>query len=313
MGIDTTEQQEREVPARPAKESSENGVQPEPQRRRGIGESLAQLRTGMSELRWGPVLIFGVIAGMLMSLSLMQGSMLSIIAGIVPVGTGLLIARRVKAHYGLHGFMAGLIGGIISLLGTVAIAFLIPLDSVPPEFQAGVDRAALAQALFATGGFLAFALVTFSTFGAMMAGRSEERNRALVEEVQKRGGRLERVSAVRTPDDIRGLSLPQLGWYVNNLFKKKGFTFKDYQFLDKDKHLDLWLEYEGEPWHLRLSVADKINPGTIEGLSQEMKREGCRKGVVIASTEFTPSALKTAKGRPIVLIDGPTLYQIAEG
>jgi len=87
---------------------------------------------------------------------------------------------------------------------------------------------------------------------------------------------------------------------------------KDYRFIDKDKHLDLWMEYESEPWHLRLSVADKVNPGTIEGLNQELKREGGRKGVVVTSTEFTPSAVKSAKGRPIVLINGATLYEIAE-
>ncbi|HEY3227964.1 MAG TPA: restriction endonuclease, partial [Roseiflexaceae bacterium] len=97
-----------------------------------------------------------------------------------------------------------------------------------------------------------------------------------------------------------------------NVFTKKGFQFKDYKFIDKDKHLDLWMEYEGDPWHLRLTVADKVNPGTIEGLNQELKREDCRKGVVLASTEFTPGALKSAKGRPIVLIDGETLYEIAE-
>jgi HJR/Mrr/RecB family endonuclease len=74
----------------------------------------------------------------------------------------------------------------------------------------------------------------------------------------------------------------------------------------------MWFEYEAEPWHLRLSVADKVNPGTIEGLLQEMKREGCRKGIVLTSTEFTPGAAKSAKGRPVVLIDGPTLYEIAE-
>jgi len=34
--------------------------------------------------------------------------------------------------------------------------------------------------------------------------------------------------------------------------------------------------------------------------------------VVLASTEFQPSATKSAKGRPVVLIDGATLYEIAE-
>jgi len=45
---------------------------------------------------------------------------------------------------------------------------------------------------------------------------------------------------------------------------------------------------------------------------EEMKREGTRKGLVITSTEFMPSAAKSAKGRTIVLIDGETLYQMSE-
>jgi HJR/Mrr/RecB family endonuclease len=130
--------------------------------------------------------------------------------------------------------------------------------------------------------------------------------------VKQRGGSLERPGVIRDPDDIRGLSLPQFGSYVNNLFKKKGFTFKDYRFIDKDKHLDLWMEHEGERWHLRLTVADKVASGTVESLLQDMKREGTRKGVVITSTEFNPTAVKAAKGRPVVLIDGATLYEIAE-
>jgi HJR/Mrr/RecB family endonuclease len=44
-----------------------------------------------------------------------------------------------------------------------------------------------------------------------------------------------------------------------------------------------------------------------------MKRDGCNKGVVITSTEFTPAAQKAAKNRSVVLIDGATLYEIAEG
>ena len=144
------------------------------------------------------------------------------------------------------------------------------------------------------------------------AGRTEQRNRLVREEVASRGGQLERAPTVREESDIRGMSLPQFGSYVNGLWKKQGFAFKDYRFIDKDKHLDLWMEKDGEPWHLRLSVADKVAPGTIEGLFQDMKREGCKKGVVITSTEFTPGATKAATNRPIVLVDGATLFEIAE-
>jgi len=273
------------------------------------------LRTGIRELQWRPVLLFGVAAGLLMPLSFLQTNLLSIVAGLIPVGTGLLLGRRVKAHYGLHGFFTGAIGALVGLVVRAVMLFLTPLGAVElatiNATPAGAGTALL-DLWLTTAGFIAFSLITFCTFGTTMAGRTEQRNREARKEVDSRGGKLERPGTIRTPDDVRGLSLPQFGTYVSNLFKKNGFKLKEYRFVDKDKHLDLWMEYEDEPWHLRLSVADKVNPGTIEGLNQELKREGCRKGVVITSTEFTPGALKSAKGRLIVLIDGPMLYQIAE-
>jgi hypothetical protein len=279
--------------------------------RGGLGRALAEISTGMRELQWGPVLLYGIGAGLLMPISMLQAGILAFVAGIVPVGVGLLLARNVRGHYALHGFMAGLIGSIVS---AGLLAGLIFYTQFGAQASAGLGPSAgsLAQVWAATSGFIAFSLLAFCTFGASTAGRIEDRNRSLRDEVKQRGGSLERPGVIRDPDDIRGLSLPQFGSYVNNLFKKKGFTFKDYRFIDKDKHLDLWMEHEGERWHLRLTVADKVASGTVESLLQDMKREGTRKGVVITSTEFNPTAVKAAKGRPVVLIDGATLYEIAE-
>jgi hypothetical protein len=272
-----------------------------------------ELRTGLRELQWREVLLFGVLSGALMSLSFLQGSALSIVAGIVPVGTGLLLGRRVKSHYSLHGFVTGLIGAVVGALVLAVLIFLTPLGGA---MQNSLGPAASAFTLLNVwaqlAGFTAFSLIAFCTFGTGMAGRTEERNRKTRDEVDTRGGRLEKPGVIRSAEDLRGLSLPQLGTYVSNIFKKQGFAFKDYRFIDKDKHLDLWMEHEGEPYHMRLSVADKVSTGTIESLNQEMKREGTRKGLVITSTEFMPSAAKSAKGRTIVLIDGETLYQMAE-
>jgi hypothetical protein len=325
MGVDVSEQREQPeaethglagtdrdreaaAPIAPAKSQGTGGPP---------GGRMAQLRqelgAGLRELQWRDVLIFGVLSGALMSLSFLQGSALSIIAGIVPVGTGLLLGRRVKGHYSLHGFVTGLIGGLVGALILAALIFLTPLGGA---MQTSLGPAAgtftLLNVWAQLAGFTAFSLIAFCTFGTSMAGRTEERNRKTREAVDSRGGRLQKPGVIRSADDIRGLSLPQLGSYVSNVFKKHGFTFKDYRFIDKDKHLDIWMEHEEELYHMRLSVADKVSTGTIESLSQEMKREGCRKGLVIASTEFMPSAAKSAKGRPIVLIDGETLYQMAE-
>lgn len=275
------------------------------------------LREGFGRLQWRLILLFGVTAGTLMALSFVQSGLTTIIAGLIPVGTGLLLARRVKGFYGLHGFVTGIIAAAVSTVILTIVFLYTPVGATlsAQAIAAGQPPAqSTPEALFAqSGGFSAISLIIFCAFGASMAGRTEERNREARAAVEARGGRLERASTIRNADDIRGLSLPQLGGYISNLFKKQGFTLKDYRFLDKDKHLDMWMERENEVWHLRLNVADKVSPGTVEGLSQEMKREGCRKGIVITSTEFLPGAVKAAKSRPIVLIDGPTLYDIAEG
>jgi hypothetical protein len=284
--------------------------------RQGLLAQLSDsLRTGLRELEWRQVLLFGVGSGVLMPLSFLQSSALTFVAGIIPVGAGLLLGRRVKGHYTLHGLMTGLIGAVVALLVLAGLIFLTPLGTAAQGTlgaNPGATPITPAMLWIQLGGFIAFSLIAFCTFGASTAGRAEQRNRGTRQVVAERGGRLERPNTIRTADDIRGLSLPQFGTYVSNLFKNKGFEFKDYKFIDKDKHLDIWMEHEGEPWHLRLTVADKVNPGTVEGLLQEMKREGCRKGVVVTSTEFTPSAAKSSKGRPVVLIDGPMLYEIAE-
>lgn len=272
---------------------------------------LDSIRTGLRELQYGPPLLYGIGAGVLMTVALLDPkSIFALIAGIIPVTAGLLMVRKLRGHYGLHGFAAGLFGSIASMAVLAILLYLTPLG---PQLVAAGGGGTVAQELAVRGMLPALMLLIFCTFGASTSGRMEERNRTLRAEVAERGGQLERPSTIRGVDDIRGLSLPQLGSYVNNLFKKKGFAFKDYRFIDKDKHLDLWMEREGETWHLRMSVADRITPGTVESLLQDMKREGCTRGVVITSTEFTPGTQKAAKDRPVVLIDGPMLYDIAEG
>jgi len=318
MGVDVSEQPEQSEaePQAPVGKKRDRAAESAATELPPVGR-IQQLRheltTGARELQWREVLLFGVLSGALMSLSFLQGSSLSIVAGIVPVGTGLLLGRRVKGHYALHGFVTGLIGAAVGALVLAILIFLTPLGAA---MQNSLGPAASAFTLLNVwaqlAGFTAFSLIAFCTFGTGMAGRTAERSRQTTAEVDTRGGRLEKPGVIRSAEDLRGLSLPQLGSYVSNVFKKQGFTFKDYRFIDKDKHLDLWMEHEGEPFHMRLSVADKVSTGTIESLNQEMKREGTRKGLVITSTEFMPSAAKSAKGRMIVLVDGETLYQMAE-
>ena len=42
-----------------------------------------------------------------------------------------------------------------------------------------------------------------------------------------------------------------------------------------------------------------------------MKRAGTPKGIVVTSTEFASGAVKGVKDKPVVLIDGDTLFEIS--
>ncbi len=308
MSADMTE------PRDPA-ERTESAPTPPARQRRGlnIGAAIAEQRRGLATINWPLVLIIGIVAGVVMPATLAAPESLAVFAGIVPVGGGLIIGRRAKSHYGLHGFLAGLIGAVISLLTLAILLYLTPFGAQAAALNPDGQQVTVDQLLLSMGFFLAFSLLVFMAVGASISGRTEQRNRAMREEVAQRGGRLERAGSIRTMDDVRGLSLPQLGGFVSNVFKKRGFTFKDYRFTDKDKHLDMWMEYEQELWHLRMTTADKVTPGTVESLNQDMRREGVSKGVVITSTEFLPSAIKAAKNhRRIVLMDGETLFQASQ-
>jgi len=276
---------------------------------------LQRLRAAFAEVRWLPTLLIALVMAILWCILFLgsTSTILQILAGIVPVTAGLYLGRQIKTQYLLHGLLMGFCGFVIGL-GLVAIyaalvsAGIVPLSAQGAEVVRSLGNGSPWVLLLGYISLSFFPLIPFPAFGTVMAGRTEERNRSVREQQQQRGGRLERHDTIRTVEDLRGQSLPQFGSYVSNLFKKQGFTFKDYRFTDKDKHLDLWMEHEGETWMLRLTVADKVRPGTVESLMQDMRKQEIAKGLVITSTEFAPEALKAGKGRrKIVLIDGPTL------
>ena len=126
----------------------------------------------------------------------------------MPVGAGLIIGRRVKSHYTLNGFFVGLIATIVGLVTLYILLFYTPIGAtLEQRLLAQGQPAQLANptAQYAQlSGFVAFALLIFCTFGASMSGRTEERNRAVREEVAARGGQLERAPVVREASDIRG-------------------------------------------------------------------------------------------------------------
>jgi hypothetical protein len=278
---------------------------------------LVRFGMALKEIEWKITVLTALLMATGWCILFLSPSILQIFAGIVPVTAGLFLGRRVKRQLLLHGLILGATGFVIGAVivasyGALADAGVVGHPQTQGPEGETVTLSSTELALFYLS-FSTFAMIPFPAFGTVMSGRAEERQREMKRQIEERGGRLEKPTVVRTLEDLQGLSLPQLGTYVSNLFKKKGFTFNDYRFLDKDKHLDMEFSYQGETYLLRLSVADKVRPGTLESLLQDMRRREIPKGLVVTSTEFTPDTLKSARGkRHVVLIDGQTLFDIAE-
>ncbi|NTW01997.1 MAG: restriction endonuclease [Oscillochloris sp.] len=275
--------------------------------------------SSIREVKWGDVLLIALVMAVTWCGLFMATPVLQILAGIVPVMAGLYLGKRVKGNYLANGIMLGLSGFSFGLIIVIIYGSLIgagvplPLPQLNPQANQPMQIQGVGDLIGFYFIYSLFALLPFPAFGTVMAGRTEQRNKEVSKEVEDRGGRLERPGVIRTLEDLRGLSLPQLGSYISNLYKKKGFEFKDYRFIDKDKHLDLEMEYNGERYLMRLSVADKVRAGTVESLVQDMRRRDIPKGLVITSTEFTPDTLKAAANkRNLIVIDGTTLFDIAE-
>ncbi len=310
MSVDVREEQRTSNGKAPS-EPSEATSEPRP-------TLTARFRTALAQIDWKITLLTALAMAVGWCGLFLANNWLQILAGIVPVLAGLYLGRRVQSQWLLHGIMLGITGFVFGFIfivayGAMGQAGIVSLPSVALEVDQPAAELTFSQLITFYGTFSIFALIPFPAFGAMMAGRNEQRSREMKRQIEARGGRLERPGSVRTFEDVRGLSLPQFGTYVSNLFKKKGFDVVDYQFIDKDKHLDFELAYQQETYLLRLSVADKVRTGTVESLAQEMKRRNIPKGLVITSTEFAPDALKSAKSRKnIVAVDGETLFGMAE-
>ncbi|MEI8306429.1 MAG: restriction endonuclease [Chloroflexales bacterium] len=302
MSVDTTPEQRGE----------QNPAVPRP-------SPIQRAVTSLSQVRWGETLLIALAMAAAWCGLFLANGIVQVLAGVVPVMAGLYLGRRIKDNYLAHGLVLGFAGFCFGLIAVVTYGYLgslglVPMPMLPIQTATQTtEMATFGSLIFYYCTYSIFALIPFPAFGTVMAGRTEQRTRDLSKEVDDRGGRLERPGVIRTLDDLRGLSLPQLGSYISAVYKKKGFEFKDYRFIDKDKHLDIEMTYNGEIYLMRLSVADKVRPGTLESLIQDMRRREIAKGLVITSTEFTPDTLKAASNkRNIVAIDGQTLFDIAE-
>jgi hypothetical protein len=317
MGIDIQQEQKGPREAAPAKAETTPAVE--------VRQPLLQrISDGIRQVRWPLVLISAAVMALLWCVlflvanSTRDRSWLQIFAGVIPVFAGLIVGRRVKGNYLANGIFLGLASFAFGFLimagyGALSDAGVVPQARIQMVPDSDPTPVAMADLITYYILYSFVALIPFPAFGTVMSGRTEQRNREMRQQVEERGGSLQRPGVIRTLEDLQGLSLPQLGRYVVDLFRKKGFEFKDYRFIDKDRHLDIELAYKEEVYLLRLSVADKVRSGTVESLTQDMKRRDIAKGIVITSTEFASDVTKAVGQRKNLLaIDGKTLYEIAE-
>ncbi|MDP9316997.1 MAG: restriction endonuclease [Chloroflexota bacterium] len=265
----------------------------------GSQQPRASLGQIIRELDWPILLLVGIGVGIVWVMLLLQGGAIQILAGLLPVTGGIMVGRRVKRHVNWH---AALLGLLMALAAVVTVGILIFIEQQQTQ-AAGISPILLQAMLFAI-----VTLLPFPAFGVITASRSEQRQRAMREEQAQRGGRLERPGRVRSLDDLRALSLPQLGGYVSDLFRRHDFLVKDYRF-EKDR-IDIQMSYQNEPWLVRVYTLEKVKPGAAQELAQRMRAEGVTKGVVVTSMDFQEGAARSVKDKPVVLLDGPTLLSM---
>jgi hypothetical protein len=249
----------------------------------------------LRELRWGLLLLIGVVGGALWTILLAQGSTLTFFAGLLPVAGGIWVGRQIKQHVGWHAALLSLFTVLSAILATGALE---ALNAAPVGFFQQVVALGL------------MALLPFPAFGVYTAHRSEMRNRHLREQQARRGGKLERPGRVKTIEDLRSLSLPQFASYVADLFRKHEFTVQDYRFEQRDNYVQFDMRHNDEPWVIRVTVDERVKQGVALQFFQWMKTEGVQRGVIITSMDFQDAAMRWAKDKPVVLIDGPTLMSM---
>lgn len=247
----------------------------------------------LRELQWPLLLVLGVGGGVFWTLLLAQQSALTFLAGLLPVLGGIIVGRRVKQHVGWH---AAVLSVFTVLAAMVTAAIILSIGKATPVF---------AQAVYV--GLIT--LIPFPAFGVITAHRSEQRNQQLRDERERRGGKLEKPGRVKSLDELRSLSLPQLAGYVDDLFRKHDFKVHDFRF-DKDNYVEFEMTYEDEPWIVRATVDEKVKQGVVLQFVQRLRADGIAKGVMITSMDFQDAAQRWAKDRPVALIDGPTLLSM---
>jgi restriction system protein len=120
--------------------------------------------------------------------------------------------------------------------------------------------------------------------------------------------------AVKSLEELIALSPREFEHYVADLFERKG-----YSVTVRGRSGDLGVDLEiAQPDGRRAIVQCKryrhaIGPDIVRELFGTMIHEMVHHGFLVTTAEITTAAREWAKGKPITLIDGPTLVRLASG
>ena len=275
--------------------------------------------TPKTPIDWRLTVIAGILTGIGWALIIIfGGATIGLLAGIAPVLGGIFVGRRIKGRSFMHGVLtsawATLAGALILGILIVSMPLSTLTTSLPQVDQTETGAVSYSQIAMLLGMYMIISLVPFPIYGVMISYRTQERNRSYREEAERRGGNLQRPGRVTSLDDLQALPLPKFGSWIVQVFKGQGFVLEDYVF-NKDV-LDLKLQRADpeESWLVRCVTMDKVKPGMVQALAQELRDEtGMQKGLVVTNYSVQDGAYKWVKSRRnIDVLDGSTLWEISQ-
>lgn len=262
-------------------------------------------------LLWRQLWIAGLLTGLVWCLVIFAPfSYMIYLAGVIPIGGGIYLGRKIQGRALVHGVIFSLIASATALvLGSILIFSV----SAKPALNDPNQQVPTAQGNFLTLAMMVgMTLLPFPAYGTVMARRGQERTQAMRDELSARGGQLERPGRVVSIEDLESLPLPKFGSWVAQLFRNNNFKLKNYKF-NKDV-IDLYLERNetAELWLVRCTLSESLKPGQVQELYQDLRdNPEWHKGVIVTSLKVQDGARKSAKSRPNVeVLDGETLLEI---
>lgn len=262
-------------------------------------------------LLWRQLWIAGLLTGVVWCLVIFAPfSWVIYLAGVIPIGGGIYLGRKIQGRALVHGVIFSLIASVTALLIGSVLVFGV---NAKPGLNDPNQPVPSQQGNFLTVAMMiAMTLLPFPAYGTVMARRGQERTQAMRDEMASRGGQLERPGRVVSIEDLESLTLPKFGSWVAQLFRSNNFKLKNYKF-DKDV-IDLYLERNESPelWLVRCTISESLKPGQVQELYQDLRdNPEWHKGVIVTPLKVQEGARKSAKARPNVeVIDGETLLEM---